>query len=371
MKTKYCCGCHQTKEIVEFVKNKYRYDGLQSMCKNCFKTYHKNRNHPHIKKRKNKLSTIIKEYLQNHGCYKCGNRNDKLLKFRNKISNKLTGVKSLAHNGLSLKTIESKMCECYVVCMSCNKAKVKQLRQCHVEQYGDSRKQQLGMPHGTAMNRLKRLILFNLCQKLNLNYCYRCGKEINASRDLTIDHKINWLNNDVTLFWDLENIAFSHALCNNRYQRKIHPRKIIHGTTHGYKRGCRCDLCRGACACEKRKYRAGFRVPPKKLKTITERKRPESDQLGMSTGKARHKLLKIIIYDLMKKLEYDICYRCKKPITNINDLSIEHKIGWLNNDRRLFWDLENITFSHFKCNCGATKRTLVRPAGYDPATSRV
>ena len=72
----------------------------------------------------------------------------------------------------------------------------------------------------------------------------------------------------------------------------------------------------------------------------------------MSFGKANAKLRKMILFDLVKECNKDICYRCKKRIDKIEDLSIEHKIAWLDsaNPRELFFDLNNIAFSHLDCN---------------------
>ncbi len=74
----------------------------------------------------------------------------------------------------------------------------------------------LGMPIGTAANRLRKMILFSLVCRLELNTCYQCGKEILAVGDLSIEHKEPWLQADdpVTSFFDLDNIAFSHLSCN-------------------------------------------------------------------------------------------------------------------------------------------------------------
>ncbi len=72
----------------------------------------------------------------------------------------------------------------------------------------------LGMPYGTAANRLKKRILFSLVQKLNMDACYRCGKKIKDVSHLSIEHKEPWLNVSVDLYWDLNNIAFSHLACN-------------------------------------------------------------------------------------------------------------------------------------------------------------
>lgn len=80
--------------------------------------------------------------------------------------------------------------------------------------------QQLGMPFGTACGRLKKMVMFGLLQKLEENFCYRCGEEIISVDDLTLDHKIPWRYADNELFWDLENVAFSHEFCNNQHKRQ-------------------------------------------------------------------------------------------------------------------------------------------------------
>ncbi len=73
----------------------------------------------------------------------------------------------------------------------------------------------LGMHPGTAQNRLRKLILFHLVKRVGEDTCFRCGKKIESTDDLTIDHKESWSGKDAKLFWDVENIAFSHHLCNS------------------------------------------------------------------------------------------------------------------------------------------------------------
>lgn len=74
--------------------------------------------------------------------------------------------------------------------------------------------------------------------------------------------------------------------------------------------------------------------------------------LEMNYGTATHQLKKLILFDLLKQTNKNICFQCNKEIENINDLSIEHKKPWLNSEtpKELFWDLNNIGFSHLKCN---------------------
>lgn len=74
--------------------------------------------------------------------------------------------------------------------------------------------EQLGMPYGTANNKLKKQILFAYIQRCEDNVCYRCGEKIENIENFSIDHKVPWLDNSPDLFWDLDNIAFSHLSCN-------------------------------------------------------------------------------------------------------------------------------------------------------------
>lgn len=80
-------------------------------------------------------------------------------------------------------------------------------------------------------------------------------------------------------------------------------------------------------------------------------------QLGMSQGKATNILRKQILFTLIALLELDTCFRCNKKITNVSELSIEHKEPWLDSEdpKAKFFDLQNIAFSHLNCNCRAVR----------------
>ena len=103
---------------------------------------------------------------------------------------------------------------------------------------------QLGMPTGTAANRLKKLIMFDMAQKLNLDSCHQCGKKIQKADDLSIEHVQPYLDskNPVDMYFDLDNIAFSHQTCNSGARRNTRVTK--HGTSTMYiNKKCRCELC--------------------------------------------------------------------------------------------------------------------------------
>lgn len=79
----------------------------------------------------------------------------------------------------------------------------------------DVKAAQLGMPIGTASNRLRKALLFDALKRHEENICYRCGTEILAVEDLSVDHKKPWLHVSSALFWDIDNIAYSHLSCNS------------------------------------------------------------------------------------------------------------------------------------------------------------
>jgi len=70
------------------------------------------------------------------------------------------------------------------------------------------------MPQGTAMNRLRKMVLFRQLKKYGDNICTRCEKEIETVGELSIEHVKPWEGRSAELFWDMDNIAFSHLKCN-------------------------------------------------------------------------------------------------------------------------------------------------------------
>ena len=128
---------------------------------------------------------------------------------------------------------------------------------------GNSNKKsrQLGMAHGTAANKLRKAILFSLVVETERDNCHRCGKKIANVNALSIEHIEPWLNsnNPTGLYFDLENIAFSHTACNYGATRQTRKgkSKIGHGTDSKYHMGCRCSLCKSAHTKATQGYRLG------------------------------------------------------------------------------------------------------------------
>lgn len=83
----------------------------------------------------------------------------------------------------------------------------------------DVKRDTLGMSPSTATSRLRKVLLFNLLKKHEENLCFRCGLAILKEEDLSVDHIKPWQGVSSELFWDLENIAFSHLKCNSAVTR--------------------------------------------------------------------------------------------------------------------------------------------------------
>lgn len=107
--------------------------------------------------------------------------------------------------------------------------------------------EQLGMPQGTAQATLRKNILFSLIAQLGLDICFQCKEKIENVKELSIEHKIPWLDseNPRELFFDLDNIAFSHLHCNTGARRST-VEWTRHGTFGYNKKNCRCGICKEA-----------------------------------------------------------------------------------------------------------------------------
>lgn len=121
----------------------------------------------------------------------------------------------------------------------------------------EKKNKQLNMPHGTATQKLRKMILFKLVQELNLDWCYQCGKKIENIENLSIEHKEPWLDseNPKRLFFDLNNIAFSHLKCNIRAARQT--KTLKHPSLEAYYQGCRCLKCIELQRIRMQEYRKG------------------------------------------------------------------------------------------------------------------
>ena len=116
----------------------------------------------------------------------------------------------------------------------------------------DKKKQQLGINPSTASGKLLKDLLYDFVVKAN-HTCFRCGGKL-TRETFSIEHVVPWLDSEdpVSLYFDIDNIAYSHLTCNVLMSRgskgKITIRKgrIAHGTSGYRKMNCRCEVCKSA-----------------------------------------------------------------------------------------------------------------------------
>lgn len=105
-------------------------------------------------------------------------------------------------------------------------------------------KSQLGMNPSTASGRLVKDILYALVLETGQNTCYHCGDPM-TRETFSVEHKEPWLDSEepAKMFFDLNNISFSHHACNMRAARR---KQAPCGVESRYNKGCRCDPCKKA-----------------------------------------------------------------------------------------------------------------------------
>ena len=102
----------------------------------------------------------------------------------------------------------------------------------------------LGMPYGTARNKIRDKIVFKLWLELNENSCFHCS-DIMTYENFSIEHNESWMSaeNPHDSYFRLDNISFSHRKCNyaasvSPYEGSFNP-DVIHTDKSKYKYGFR------------------------------------------------------------------------------------------------------------------------------------
>ncbi len=83
----------------------------------------------------------------------------------------------------------------------------------------------------------------------------------------------------------------------------------------------------------------------------------KQNQLGMNPSTASGRLVKDVLYSLVVQTDQNNCYQCGLPMSR-DTFSIEHKEPWLDSEDPLglYFDLNNISFSHHSCNVAAARK---------------
>ena len=85
-------------------------------------------------------------------------------------------------------------------------------------------------------------------------------------------------------------------------------------------------------------------------------------QLGMNPSTASGRLIKDTLWKLVVMTGQDKCFQCSEVMTR-DTFSVEHKEPWLDSEDPvgLFFDQDNISFSHHSCNVAASRRGKYTP----------
>lgn len=132
---KKCSRCKKEKNLEEF-NFKVKAKGLRQLqCKECtrllIKNHYNNNKSYYLTKAKkrnkiirDKIHAYLKEYLLNHPCVDCGEKDIVVLEFDHKGElPKLKAVSSLIRLQASLETIETEVDKCEVRCANCHRRK--------------------------------------------------------------------------------------------------------------------------------------------------------------------------------------------------------------------------------------------------------
>lgn len=128
---KQCVACSELKSLEEFNKNKYRSDGLQDRCRPCdndrARSYYQSNKARLIKQindaqkvRSKGIKDWLCQYLIDHPCVDCGERDIIVLEFDH-LSDKSMNISRMLYGDFSIKAIEKEIAKCEVVCANCHK----------------------------------------------------------------------------------------------------------------------------------------------------------------------------------------------------------------------------------------------------------
>lgn len=89
----------------------------------------------------------------------------------------------------------------------------------------------LGEKLSTAQSKFNKLLIFELAKRCHMDTCFRCGEKITDIADFTIDRKESWILSDdpSKVFYDIGNIAVSHAKCNYEVGTKTYVNNCKNG----------------------------------------------------------------------------------------------------------------------------------------------
>ena len=144
---KICSKCRKEKKIEEYSIERNKTQKRCPICKSCMteyhrEWYHKKKNDPSFIAKKKKYDLISKqrimkvivEYLLNHPCVDCGEKDVIVLQFDHQ-RDKIDAVSNLFRNGKSIKKIMEEIEKCEVRCANCHTRKTAERKEWTLKGY--------------------------------------------------------------------------------------------------------------------------------------------------------------------------------------------------------------------------------------------
>jgi hypothetical protein len=139
---KKCCRCKKKKTELEFGANKSNPDGLQRYCRKCkrgianswynssCKTSHLENVRKNNKKYREIMQDAVWDYLKQHPCQVCGEKDPILLEFDHEDGEtKENNISTLMSSSTNVNVLFKEIKKCQVLCSYCHKRKTaKQFR---------------------------------------------------------------------------------------------------------------------------------------------------------------------------------------------------------------------------------------------------
>ena len=202
-------------------KNK---DGLQNKCSKCKQEYGNRWYHKRspgeklgrLRSAQNRVQQNqlkLLNYLEGKCCVNCKEDSPEQLRFVSLKTRVEVQIRKLITGGAAWGKVYKRAEVCDIKCKVCigNKSK---------STIKAKRHDQLGMNASTASSRLVKDLLFMFLIK-DGHTCFQCGEEL-TRETFSIEHKEPWLDSEdpKKVFFDLNNIAFSHHSCNSSAGRQ-------------------------------------------------------------------------------------------------------------------------------------------------------
>jgi hypothetical protein len=180
---KICIECGEQKDATEFAKNRCNKDRLRNICKQCNNKISKQKRleDPRIKEREGELYTERREfripyiynYLKEHGCADCEEKDPIVLTFDHVRGKKAFTISSSVMNH-NWDEILNEIAKCDVVCANCHaKRTVKQRDYYNIDKFKDNLNKLIG--HAKASMKIiirNREYVYNI---LDNSECCECG----------------------------------------------------------------------------------------------------------------------------------------------------------------------------------------------------